>query len=265
MRQLPPARLPGRAAPIAHAAPVSTAFTVEIKTVEVRDPRLRRVMMHDSRSLPYESAPRDAPLPTRATLHRVHGAVWEQRVGCCTMCAACGMLITRPFHRPFRRFTMAQVEALYSEETRLDEAWFPGVWPPNDTGSSGIWSMKLLKRKGWISGYQHMFSLNAVLATLAGHAGGPGRPVSLGTWWWDSMDVPTRDGKIVKSPDAVQMGGHQYLLIGQDPERRTARVRQSWGDEWGQHGYADMDWDTLGELLADDGDAITGVPLGTAA
>lgn len=262
------ARLPGSARPLPHAAPVSTAttdFRIDIKTVEVHDPRLRRVMMHDSRSLAYESAPRNAPLPTAATLHRCTGAVWAQRVGCCTMCAACGMLITEPFYRPFRRFTLRQVEALYSEETRLDEAWFPGVWPPTDTGSSGIWSMKLLRRKGWISGYQHMFSLNAVLATIAGWDGVPGRPVSLGTWWWDSMDRPTKDNKIVKSPDAVKSGGHQYLAVGQNPDARTVRIRNSWSRSWGENGYVDMSWDTLGELLADDGDAITGVPLGVAA
>lgn len=238
------------------------SFTIEIKTVEVHDPRLRRVMMHDSRSLAYESAPRDIAAPTTSCLHEVHGAVWEQRVGCCTMCAACGMLVTKPFYRPYRRFTMARIESLYSEETRLDEAWFPGVWPPDDTGSSGIWSMKLLRRHGWIGGYQHAFSLNAALATIAGYDGRPGRPVSLGTWWWDSMDRPTRDNKIVKSPDAVKVGGHQYLAVGVDAERRTARIRQSWGPDFGEDGYVDMDWDTLDELLHDDGDGIVGVPLG---
>lgn len=241
------------------------SFTIEVKVAEVRDPRLRRHMMHDSRSLAYESAPRDAPLPTTASLCRCHGAVWTQRVGCCTVCAAAGMLITAPFHRPFRRFTMAQIEGLYSEETRLDEAWFPGVWPPDDTGSSGLWSMKLLQRKGWIASYQHGFSLNAVLATLAGYGGMPPRAVSLGTWWWDSMDVPTKDNKIVKSLNAVKMGGHQYLAIGQDPDRRIVRIRNSWSRAWGQSGYADMSWDQLAELLADDGDAVTGVPLGLTA
>ena len=241
------------------------SFDVKIRLPEVvRDPRLRRIVTHDSRSLAYAAAPRDAPFPTAATLHPVHGAVFRQRVGCCTVCAATGMLLTEPFYRPYRRFNMLQIEQLYSEETRLDEAFVPGVWPPTDTGSSGLFSMKLLRRHGWISGYQHAFGLRSVLATLAGWDGHPGRPVSLGTWWYDSMDVPDADNRIVVAPGAEQIGGHQYLAVGQDPERRTVRIRNSWGPEWGEGGYADMPWDTLDALLADDGDAITGVPLGAA-
>jgi hypothetical protein len=232
------------------------SFTIDVEIFEnPRDRRLRRHVMHDSRSLAYESAPRDAPLPTRASLHRSHGQVWDQQIGCCTMCAAAGMMITDPFHVPYRRFTLRQIERLYSEETRMDNAWLPGEWPPDDTGSSGLWSMKLLQRKGLISGYQHMFSLNAVLATLVE------RPVSVGTWWYESMEYPAADHLIEVSPGSACVGGHQYLLVGQDPGRRRVRVRNSWGRGYGDDGYVDMSWDTLARLLAEDGDAITAVAL----
>ena len=35
------------------------------------------------------------------------------------------------------------------------------------------------------------------------------------------------------------------------------RLRQSWGQDWGSHGYCDLTWDTLDRLLHEEGDAIT--------
>lgn len=227
-------------------------FTIEIERIEPVDPRLRRQVAHDSRSREYPSAPKDAPYPTARSEHASHNAVWDQgELGCCTMMAAAGMMITDPFHKRYRRFTVAGIRKLYSQETRLDEAWFPGVWPPEDTGSTGLFSMKTLQAKGLITGYEHAFSLRAVLATLV-H-----RPVSIGTWWYDSMSEPGRDGLMTISPGAQQVGGHQWLAVGQDPETRRIKMRQSWGSGWGDRGYGYLSWDDLGRLLDEDGDAIT--------
>ena len=50
-----------------------------------------------------------------------------------------------------------------------------------------------------------------------------------------------------------QAGGHAVLAVGFDDKTRRFIVRNSWGTDWGQHGYFTMPYDyLLEENLSDD-------------
>jgi hypothetical protein len=148
-------------------------------------------------------------------------------------------------------------ERIYSKATHVDP--FPGEWPPEDTGSSGLAACKAAKSFGLISGYSWAFGLEEVLAALVL------RPVMIGIDWWSSFDEPDPDGRISIRPGATVRGGHEICLDEIDAEHGRVWFTNSWGDGWAHKGRAWMSWATLGQLLADGGDAVVPVPRGAAS
>lgn len=231
------------------------------------DPRLKRHVAHDPRS-------RDYPLPSRRRPRR-HvrwertGPILDQNVvpnghggygvGCCTACAGVGLLMTGPFAtEPQRIFTIKDALAIYHDETVLDEHQIPGVWPPTDTGSSGLWLMKVLRARGYIAGYRHAFSLDSALGAL-----GVG-PIAVGTVWLQSMFDPGPDHVIRVDTDSQVAGGHEWLADEWDPAGRGwVGMTNSWSEQWGDHGRAYLSVDDFGWLLRQRGDVVQ--PVGDAA
>lgn len=133
----------------------------------------------------------------------------------------------------------------------LDDAEIPGRYPPEDTGTAGLYGCKALKARGLISSYWHGFSLAAVLAELAV------RPVSIGVPWMESMFYPApRSGLLRVDRRSGVAGGHQVCLDGVTPGNRRVRLANSWGN-WGVKGWAWLGWDDLGWLLSQGGDAVS--------
>lgn len=213
------------------------------------DPRLGRHQVHDERSRAF--ALPTAALPTRTVLHERHIPILDQgQLGSCTANAGLGMIASGPLWRPGDPvWTEKDAVALYSEETRLDDRVIPGHYPPDDTGSAGLYLCKALRRRGLIESYWHGFSLVAVLAQLAV------APVAIGIDWHEAMFEPDRGGR-VHIAGAVA-GGHEVCLDGIDPTRRLVRFANSWGTSWGAAGWGWLSWDDLGQLLAAGGDAVT--------
>ena len=161
-----------------------------------------------------------------------------------------GVLMTEPFFRPDRILGQADAEALYQDATRLDT--IPGHWPPTDTGSSGLAAAKAATRRGWLRAYQHAFTLRAFLSALGRGPGGIGIP------WYEAFDAPHgRDAELVIG--GAVAGGHELEVTEIDVSRRLIRGPNSWGVGWGDHGYFTMTFDTLDQLLHEQGDAL--VPL----
>lgn len=138
---------------------------------------------------------------------------------------------------------------LYSEATRLDA--YPGQWPPDDTGSSGLAVCKAGVRSAYLRGYRHAFGFDSLLMALQ-HS-----PVIVGTEWTAAMFTPDRDGTI--RPTGEVVGGHEYLILGCDMERSCFTILNSWGANWGLNGRARISFDWFRGLLAHQGDCTVPV------
>ena len=101
----------------------------------------------------------------------------------------------------------ADAVRLYSAATHLDNDGIPGVYPPTDTGTSGVGIAKALQQAGALSRYNWTFTWGAFLAALQA------QPVMLGTNWYESMFEVTSKGYVVppKSKLVDPDGGHAYL------------------------------------------------------
>jgi len=56
-------------------------------------------------------------------------------------------------------------------------------------------------------------------------------------------DFITYTGGIYKHVTGNVLGGHAISLVGYDEEKRAWLIRNSWGQEWGDKGYAWISWD----------------------
>lgn len=198
---------------------------------------------HDPRSRAFPAA----TAALRTVLHPHAGIVLNQgRIGSCTGNAGAQALNCDPL-RPAGRRLLDEHDAvaLYSWATSHDP--FPGHYPPDDTGSTGLAVAKAARRLGLVSGYSHAFGLQHALEALVL------APVIVGIPWRQQMFSPTADGWLVVAGDVA--GGHEVCLRGLDVERQAVRILNSWGEGWGDGGEAWMRWADLGQLLGQGGDA----------
>jgi len=212
--------------------------------------RLGRHQVHDA--LPaHLAAVEDLFSPIRSASHAEAQPCFDQgQIGSCTANAALGTLVTEPFAVAGRTFTEADAVALYTLETQLDDSQIPGQYPPDDTGSSGAWSMQALQRKGLIRSYRHTTSVHTALRMLARG------PISIGVPWYQSMFQVGPDNRIVVNPASGLAGGHQVCVVAVDAEAQTVRIRNSWGTGWADQGHALLSWADLETLFAQGGDAV---------
>jgi len=217
--------------------------------------RLGRHIEHDPRSRAYAIEAQAATI--QHVRHRRFGVLDQGQLGSCTGNAITGVLNTLPFHiRATHLKTEDDAVRLYSEATHLDS--YPGSYPPDDTGSSGLAVCKAAKNEGLISGYQHAFSVEAALTALM--AG----PVITGVDWYEGFDNPDDQGRVHIAGQV--RGGHEFEIIGLDPAASGwldgwVVAVNSWGTGWGLNGrfrFTVRDW---ANLLDQDGDVTVPSPL----
>lgn len=241
-----------------------------------QDPRLGRHVWHDPRNRDYDVQAlllSDEP-PRTLVLWGRHGEIFDQgkcppdtlaelgadptdrSIGCCTNAASFGLLNTEPYARDGRVYTMDDVLPGYHQTTLVDERAVPGVWPPTDTGSTGQHAMTVLRAQGLIVAYRWAFRLRTALSYLQ-HG-----PFAAGTAWYDSMSTPVeRDGRLMLeiTPNAEVIGGHEWIVDGNDPAHQMVRMTNSWGSRWGRSGRAWVAYPTLDRLLDERGDVVAPV------
>jgi hypothetical protein len=228
---------------------VTAPENLHVVTVEQTDPRLGRQVVHDpaSRRFAFRA---EAP-PRRDISLRIYGPrrLPSQSIGCCTGVDQAVKCNTRGNRVAGHVLTLVDAERIYSNATRRDP--WPGEYPPNDTGSSGLAACQAAQHLGLVDSYEWVFNgPDGILAALA-----QGRPVGVGTWWYESMFDVDQDTGLIQV-GGRKAGGHQWTVTGYRA-RLDAFVGFCW---WGQWGYRNtgrflIRRADLAALLADDGDA----------
>jgi hypothetical protein len=206
---------------------------------------LGRIVNHDPQSKMY---PHELPVDVwirDVTWQRYSPIIDQGNLGCCTGAAMAGWLGCAPHVQNVEQangFDLEYAHKLYSRATHIDP--FPGYWPPDDTGSSGLAVAKAAKEFKNISSYRWAFSVDGLVKALQSG------PVIIGIPWYEGMFTPDRDGRIW--PTGAVAGGHEVLirgLIGRD-----LILSNSWGTGWGMRGEAFLPldvWATLRKQQAD--------------
>jgi hypothetical protein len=212
------------------------------KTIGSDDPRLKRHIRHDPASIRYPVEEKALGQLVSVT-HPRHVAIYNQgQLGCCTAEAACGALSTAPFEHHIN--SQRTVHGYYHDETELQGG---DVYPPADPGSDGLTAAKVARARGYITRYEHAFSLEAALTAIERGA------TLIGMYWRTGCDTPDIDGLIRYSGDI--RGGHEILARELDVERKLVGCDNSWGPDFGLDGRFYISWDDLGAALDEEGDA----------
>lgn len=223
--------------------------------------RLGRNQWLDARSLAFmvENKVEEMSRPVRSKeWERVLVILDQGELGSCTGNAATGALGTRPIYDAVGRDVLPSPDdgkaaeefavQLYSEATKVDG--YPGVYPPDDTGSSGLAICKVLRSRGTIKGYRWARTAYGLLRLLQNG------PVLQGMPWYNAFFEPDNDGFIDSSqfwPSSGVAGGHEVEAIGveldtQDAFNSAILYDNSWGVRWGDEGRFRMRLRTYEQL-----------------
>jgi hypothetical protein len=186
----------------------------------------------------------------------------QGQVGSCTGNAGTGALGTEPFFSAGGSAALGNLTdagaledfavKLYTDATIIDG--YPGEYPQEDTGSSGLAICKVLKSRGTISGYRWARSPYGLLRML--QAG----PVLQGMPWYNAFFEP-KDKAFIDGDtnwlSSGQAGGHEVEAIGveldtQDAFNSVITYANSWNASWGDGGYFRMRLRTYEQLRSVD-------------
>ena len=223
--------------------------------------RLGRNMWLDARSLAHmvENDVQEMGQPLRSQQwERVLAVLDQGHLGSCTGNAGTGALGTQPFYDAVGRTVLPPPDdaaaaeefavRLYADATVVDG--YPGTYPPDDTGSSGLAICKVLKSRGTINGYRFAQSAYGFLRLLQNG------PVLQGMPWYNAFFTPDPQGFIDSDsnwPSSGVAGGHEVEAVG--VELDTSNVFNSvityvnsWGTGWGDSGRFKMRLRTYDQL-----------------
>lgn len=237
-----------------------TAKVVRLDELVVPGKPLGRHVEHDPLSRNFAVAELSAAV-LRRIRHRRYGGPFDQgQLGSCTGNSGEGVMNTVPFHRTGTKLsTETNAVDTYSKATHRDR--FPGAYPPEDTGSSGIAVAKVLLSEGRIASYRHAFSLKGAVSALQTV------PVMTGVPWFEGFDEPDPDTALVRIAGQIR-GGHEFEVLAFEPASTNdplldgiLEAVNSWGLAYGIRGRFRFTGRTWGDLLEQQGDVTVLTPL----
>jgi len=99
-----------------------------------------------------------------------------------------------------------------------------------------------------IVNYFRLSNLQEIKACLT-----DGYPVSFGFTVYESFhDIDSSGIMLMPLPNENVLGGHAVLAVGYDDAKQCLIVRNSWGPDWGDHGYFYMPYAYITPGLSDD-------------
>lgn len=212
--------------------------------------RLGRHIEHDPRSKDHPFGIVLGFSSLKDVEHHRTGKLFNQgELSSCTGNATAGAVNSSPLHVVKKTLHEPDAVKIYERATQLDS--FPGEYPPDDSGSSGLAAAKAAQEMGLITSYKHAFSLSEALSALQL------APVITGVQWYEGFDHPDASGlvKIAGQP----RGGHEFVIRqfikGTTLMNSILWADNSWGPAYGKVGRFCFTVKTWGALLADSGDA----------
>jgi C1A family cysteine protease len=230
----------------------------------------------DHRDLLYAAVMRaPAPLPAKVDLRKLCSVVEDQGpLGSCTANALVGALEllemkagTMPFADLSRLFVYYN-ERVIEGTVKSDSGAMlrDGIKALAKQGvcSETVWPYaigKFTKKPGascykqaaghTISSYHRLNTVEEMRACLA-----DGYPFVFGFTVYDSFESATvAKGGVLNLPKTKErpLGGHAVMAVGYDDKAKRFTVRNSWGPDWGKHGYFTIPYAYLADRnLSDD-------------
>jgi hypothetical protein len=143
--------------------------------------------------------------------------------------------------------TLVDCEKLYNKAQERDR------WPGTDyNGTSVRAGAKVLQDEGLIDSYHWAWKVEPVVEALL-HKG----PVVVGTRWYRGMYEPNEEDII--EVDGEMVGGHAYVLNGVNLNKGLIRLKNSWGRDWGDDGYAYISIEDMDKLIREGGEACLAI------
>jgi hypothetical protein len=191
------------------------------------DPRCGRHVEHDEESRRFAlTAPIDKSTWVNRRVRIFDPSVNpNQSVGNCTMCAKAMQLNAGGNRLAGDTLDMAWAMLGYGWETANDE--YPGQYPPDDTGSSGLAACKTAQHFGKGGEYRWIFGgADEVVANVM-----TGKVVNVGTTWYNDMFTGYKSyyGLPVIKPGGTVAGGHEWAIRGYSVASDRVLGRCWWG------------------------------------
>lgn len=183
---------------------------------------LGRHVEHDSRSRNFAVANWQIRRAITPIKWPRYSPIFDQgNVGACTGMALAGWLGSSPHCGDPSMFGINEAFWIYALGTYFDA--FPGHYPEQDTGSSGVGVCKGARAAGMIKAWSTAFTTDELLqALMVG-------PVIIGSVWTERMFDPEPNGEVL--PQGSVAGGHEYLCRGWDGTYLLCD--NSWTRGWG--------------------------------
>ena len=178
--------------------------------------------------------------PPRSYTWRVGVNLDQGREGACVGFAWAHELAARP--RIVQGVTDDVARGIYLDAQRVDE------WPGEGyEGTSVLAGAKVVQGRGHFTEYRWARDVDELRMAI-GYAG----PAVLGVDWHEGMIDPA-DGWIY--PEGAIVGGHAILCYAVNIRGGYFRVWNSWGASWGEGGSAKLSFESMQQLLTENGEA----------